>query len=105
MAVRLLPWSMIDKNDPTKKVTGITLYQESSNGWYKIPPYYTKNEPKDLPQMKQVTIKGKTVWDDFEMMDFLFKNAQNCYLHTIIKGSITTEVTHTTGTQDEDLPF
>ncbi len=39
---RLLPWSMIDKNDPSKKVTGITLYQNDGNGWVKVAPFYKK---------------------------------------------------------------
>ncbi len=65
--VRFMPWSMQDKNDATKKVTGITMYQADG----KIPPAYTKDEPNGLPEMKQVKIKGLLKWDDGDMMEFL----------------------------------
>jgi hypothetical protein len=75
-SVRLFPWSMVDKNDPTKKVTGITLYQEDGNGWVKVAPYYTKDDPRGLPQMVKVKIKGKETWDDTDMMSHLFESGQ-----------------------------
>lgn len=96
--VRLLPWSMIDKNDPSKKVTGITLYQNDGNGFVKVPPFYTKEDPKGLPQMKQVTLKGKTQWDDTEMMDFLFDAAKNCFQQTSPASPSVTSL-------PEDAPF
>jgi hypothetical protein len=65
--IRFMPWSMQDKNDATKKVTGITLYQNSG----KILPAYTKENPNGLPEMKQVKIKGKITWDDSDMTEFL----------------------------------
>jgi len=68
--IKLMPWSMVDKNDATKKITGITCYQGE-----KIAPYYTKEDPKGLPQMQQVKLKGKVTWDDTDMMDFLFGEA------------------------------
>lgn len=67
LEVKLMPWSMVDKNDPSKKVTGITLYQVGE----KIPPAYTKDNPNGLPQMKQVKVKGQMTWDDSDMMEFL----------------------------------
>lgn len=75
--VKIMPWSMTDKKDATKKVTGITVWQNDGNGWVKINPFFTKDDPKGLPQMKQVTVKGKTVWDDTDMMQFLFDAAVN----------------------------
>jgi hypothetical protein len=80
--VRLLPWSMIDKNDASRKITGITLYQHDGNGWVKIAPFYTKDEPNGLPEMVKVKIKGKESWDDTDMMDFLFAAGQNCFQAT-----------------------
>jgi len=77
--VRFSPWSMVDKNDPSKKVTGITLYQNDGNGWVKVAPFYTKEDPKGLPQMVKARIKGKDVWDDTDMMDFLYTEAQKCF--------------------------
>lgn len=78
--VKLLPWSMVDSKDPGKKVTGITLYQNDGNGFVKILPYYTKETPNGLPQMVKAKIKGKDVWDDFEMMQFLFSESQKLFL-------------------------
>lgn len=65
--VRFMPWAMKDKNDPTKTVTGITLYQDGE----KIAPYYTKEDPKGLPQMVKIKVKGKEQWDDSDMMSYL----------------------------------
>lgn len=70
--VRFMPWEMQDKNDASKKVTGVTLYQDQDgNGMTKIASAYTKEDPNGLPQMKQVKVKGKTTWDDYDMMTFL----------------------------------
>lgn len=96
--VRLLPWSMIDKTDPSKKVTGITLYQNDGNGWVKVLPFYTKEDPKGLPQMKQVTLKGKTQWDDTDMMQFLFDAAKNCFQSAPIASNQAIEL-------PDDAPF
>ncbi len=73
--VRIMPWSMADKQDASKKVTGITLYQNDGNGWVKIAPAYTKEDPNGLPQMKKIKVKGKEQWDDTDMMAFLEEKA------------------------------
>jgi hypothetical protein len=70
--VRFMPWSMVDKNDSSRKITGVTMYQSEGG---KIPPRYTKEEPNGLPEMKQIKVKGKITWDDSDMMDFLEKEA------------------------------
>lgn len=70
--VRFMPWEMQDKSDANKKVTGITMYQDQDgNGMTKIPPAYTKEDPNGLPEMTKAKVKGKTVWDDTDMMEFL----------------------------------
>ena len=73
--VRIMPWSMVDKNDATKKVTGITCYQgddiECSVNVVKLAPAYTKEAPNGLPEMKQVKINGKMAWDSGDMNEFL----------------------------------
>lgn len=74
--VRFMPWEMQDKNNPTKKVTGVTLYQDDGNGMAKVPSAYTKEEPNGLPEMKKIKVKGKDTWDDSEMCDFLEKMAK-----------------------------
>lgn len=70
-AVRFMPWEMQDKNDASKKINGITMYQNDGNGIVKVRSAFTKENPNGIPQMKQVKVKGKTTWDDSEMMEFL----------------------------------
>jgi hypothetical protein len=72
--VKIMPWEMNDKQDATKKITGITCYQDDG-GWAKILPGHTKDNPNGLPPMVKVKVKGQEVWDDSEMMVFLFSNA------------------------------
>ena len=69
--LRFMPWAMKDKNDVSKTVTGITMYQDST----KIAPAYTKDEPNGLPQMQKIKVKGKEQWDDSAMMEFLEQTA------------------------------
>jgi hypothetical protein len=69
--VKFKPWEMTDKHDSSKKITGVTLYQDDGNGFVKIPSAFTKEDQNGLPEMKKVKIKGKETWDDFEMMTFL----------------------------------
>ena len=73
--IRFMPWSMTDKNDPAKKVTGVTLYQNGN----KVLPAFTKEEPNGLPEMKQIKVKGKVTWDDSEMMEFLEAKAMQLF--------------------------
>lgn len=46
-----------------------TLFVNQNGGALKW--YYTKDEPKGLPQMEQIKVKGELQWDDSKMMDFL----------------------------------
>ena len=73
--VKLMPWSMTDKQDASKKVTGITMWQDGQ----KIAPAFTKEEPNGLPQMKQVKVKGQMTWDDSDMMEFLEAKAMSIF--------------------------
>ena len=70
-----MPWAMKDKNDATKTITGITLYQDGN----KIAPAYTKEDPNGLPQMTKIKVKGKEQWDDSDMMLFLENMANNIF--------------------------
>jgi hypothetical protein len=74
--VKFMPWEMDDKNKPGKTITGVTLYQNDGNGWTKIKPAFTKEEPNGLPEMKKVKVKGKETWDDSAMMEFLEERAK-----------------------------
>jgi len=69
--LRFMPWAMKDKNDVSKTVTGITMYQDDT----KIAPAYTKDAPNGLPQMEKIKVKGKEQWDDSAMMEFLEQTA------------------------------
>ena len=64
--LRFMPWAMKDKNDVSKTVTGITMYQNDT----KIAPAFTRDEPNGLPQMEKIKVKGKEQWDDSLMMEF-----------------------------------
>jgi len=66
-SVRLMPWSMQDKTNAAKNITGVTMWQDG----VKIQPAYTKEEPNGLPEMKKVKLKGKDTWDSYEMEEFL----------------------------------
>jgi hypothetical protein len=70
--VRFMPWSMKDKLNAEKMITGITMYQGSD----KILPAFTKDDPNGLPQMVKIKVKGKETWDDSEMMEFLEEKAK-----------------------------
>ena len=65
--LRFMPWAMKDKNDVSKTVTGVTMYQDGN----KIAPAFTRDEPNGLPQMEKIKVKGKEQWDDSAMMEFL----------------------------------
>ena len=80
--VKLMPWSMTDKNDASKKVTGITMWQNDGNGFVKIAPAFTKEQPNGLPQMVQVKVKGVMTWDDSDMMEFLEAKAMALFATT-----------------------
>jgi hypothetical protein len=73
--IRFMPWAMKDKNDLTKTITGITMYQDGE----KLAPYYTKEDPKGLPQMVKIKVKGKEQWDDSDMMSYLEDMALNLF--------------------------
>jgi len=90
--VKLQPWSLIDKKDPTKTVTGITMWQNNE----KIMPYYTKEAPNGCPNMVQVKFKGELKWDSSDMDEFLEQKS----LALFEKQATTTDGP----TEDDDLP-
>ena len=73
--LRFMPWAMKDKNDVSKTITGVTMYQDDT----KIAPAYTKDAPNGLPQMEKIKVKGKEQWDDSAMMEFLEQNAYKTF--------------------------
>jgi len=97
--IKFMPWSMIDKNDATKKVTGITCYQNDGNGMVKVQPAFTKDAPNGLPEMKQIKVKGKVTWDDSDMTEFLENVAKKCF------AKIAVAPTNDEGFEGEEAPF
>lgn len=97
--IKFMPWSMVDKNDATKKVTGITCYQNDGNGFVKVQPAFTKDAPNGLPQMKQVKVKGDLIWDDSDMTEFLENVAKKCF------AKIAVAPTNDEGFEGEEAPF
>lgn len=75
--VKFMPWEMQDKSNASKKITGVTLYQNDGDGFVKVPSAYTKEDPNGLPEMTKKRVKGKDVWDDSEMMDHLEQMAKD----------------------------
>ena len=95
ISVKFMPWSMVDKNDSLKKITGITCYQNGN----KIAPAFTKDNPNGLPEMKQIKVKGKVTWDDSDMTEFLENMAMKIFASSGNSiAPITTEET-------EEAPF
>lgn len=92
--VRFMPWAMKDKLDATKTITGITLYQDGE----KLAPYYTKDDPKGLPQMVKIKVKGKEQWDDSDMMSYLENMALNLFEQSNNDLS-------TASNDDDEVPF
>lgn len=98
--VRFMPWEMTDKNNASKKVTGVTLYQNEA----KVPSAYTKEDPNGLPEMEQVKIKGKTTWDDSAMMEFLEKMAKD-WAYEVSRYGVTASNKTSYSVMDDEPPF
>lgn len=71
----------LKSGDPTKKVKLSPTFSEEgskkSSGMFvnqgsdkALPWYSTKNDPKDVPALKAVTFKGKTVYDGSEQIEY-----------------------------------
>ena len=70
-SVRFSPYDFKGKNEAggEKQVIGINLFQ----GDKKIDPAWSKTNPGELPQGKQVRVNGKDVWDFEERDAYLMK--------------------------------
>jgi hypothetical protein len=73
---KFAPWSMKDKQDKTKTIVGLSLYQEGASKDGKVPFAWTKEEPGDMPPMTQRKKAGKLVWEDSDQLDFFETVAQ-----------------------------
>ena len=59
---------------------------------------YTKDNPNGLPQLMQIKVKGKTTWDDSDIMEFLENMVNNEFLPKI-NGNNPIE------NETDDIPF
>lgn len=73
--VTIMPWSMVSKDDASKKITGVTTYQHD----IKTAPFYTRENQNGLPQMTKLKVKGQEVWDDSDMLTFLEEMATKLF--------------------------
>lgn len=73
--VTVTPW-MKEVNNKKKTSLYITNYNEKEN----VKWFWSKEDPKDLPQMEKVLFKGEEVWDDSKQQAYFEK-----YLNDNIK--------------------
>lgn len=101
--ITLTPWA---KEIDGKKKTMLYL----RHGQEDIKWAWTKDNPGNMPEMKQVKVKGQVVWDDSDRQEFFEKHLNDIFLpqikavRTINKlDSKATEYVEHPG--DDDLPF
>lgn len=71
--ITINPWM---KEISGKKKTSCYVNQ----GEDKIEWYFSKDDPKGMPEWKQITVRGELVWDNYDAMQFLqaFVNSHVC---------------------------
>ena len=57
--------------DKDKDIMGISISEWAGDAAVKVLPFYTKEEPNGIPEMKKVKVKGVEVWDDSDRLEFL----------------------------------
>lgn len=62
--------------DGDKKKSVIFLKQ----GGYPVKHYYTKDNPKGMPDMVKVKVKGKETWDDTDRIEWLYNKAKALFV-------------------------
>lgn len=63
----------------SKERKGISMNQNGK----KVASFYSREEPKGLPPMVELKVKGKTVWDDTDMMEFLENMMEEDVYHNL----------------------
>lgn len=67
--VELEPYQYYNKNKG-RDVSGLNIFQEGTQlEW----AYGTKKNPGGMPELKEVTFKGKKTWDNTDQLEFLTK--------------------------------
>lgn len=96
-SVKLNPWRK-EINGKVKQALYINQGGQDSVKWH-----FTQEDPKGMPEMKQIKVKGKETWDDTEMQEFF-----EAYLSANIFPLFAQQVADVaTPSQDdtEDAPF
>jgi hypothetical protein len=88
--VKINPWSMRDKNDPSKTAIGLSMYQNGNKAEF----CYTKDEPRDMPDLVQTKVKGKIQWDDSDQLEFFEAMVKKIFSGAAVSAQ-----------EDEDAPF
>jgi hypothetical protein len=78
--MELRPYEIEDKATG-KKRHFLVIYQDGE----KVEAFFTKENPNDLPQLEEKTIKGKKVWDDSERIFFFEQMLQEAIVPELQK--------------------
>jgi hypothetical protein len=73
------------KDDVDK--TYLTPYQKLDIGYKQIDLYYSKDDPKDLPPMKLIKVKGKDTWDNSAQLDFFIAEVKDWVIPELRKAN------------------
>lgn len=90
-----------------KKKTTIFLSQLNNEGkWEALKWYFTKDEPNGIPDLEQKKVKGKIVYDDSEIMEFLELFVTRKILPQLKSfKAVAAEVEEVEEEASDDLPF
>lgn len=85
--VTFTPW-MKEVSQDGKMIKKTNLYlSHGPNDEDRIEWYWTREEPKGLPDLNMVKLKGKDVFDDTERMDFLKAHLEHTFKKRIIEAT------------------
>ena len=86
--------------DKPKNVMGISVKEWRGETAEKIIPFYTKETPNGIPQMKEIVVSGNKVWDDTDRMIFLETMVNETIVPKLYESQVSTNV-RTQETQTE----
>jgi hypothetical protein len=85
--------------DDKKKTTIFLSQLDEAGKWSALKWYYSKETNNEIPELKQIKVKGKITWDDSELMEF-FEKMVNTQILPKLKG-----VAAAVGDDNEPAPF
>lgn len=71
--------------DKEKEIMGISMIEYIGDSPAKVTPFYTRETPNGIPEMKQIKVKGKDVWDDSERLEFLQKMVDRMIVPNLVE--------------------